>query len=108
MEALEQELMQDTSYSFKLQFQTHSEPSKNEILLDNHKKKTIIEGQDDYKEFFSPCEKIADLEFLEEETMPENIMNDIKQLLISVSQLQNKVDRGGSIKKINSANLGDG
>ena len=74
--------MGDTSYAFKISFSTLSK-SMNEILYDKHKKKTLVTGLDDYQEFFSPCEKVADLESIET-PMPKNILDDLKQLFISV------------------------
>lgn len=88
--------MNDTSYAFKISFSTQS-PGMNEIVYDKTKKKTLVDRNDDYQEFFSPCEKIADLESIEV-PMPKNILDDIKQLFISVSMLQNNGERV-SIKK---------
>ena len=65
LEVVEQELINsNTSDTFKISFSTHQPSANLEILVDDQKKKQIVQGYEDYLSFYSNCEKIADMDVL--------------------------------------------
>ena len=66
IEAVEQELLSNTSNSFKISFSTHQPHANLEVLVDDVRKKQFVHGYEESHEFFSTCERIADLSAIEE------------------------------------------
>ena len=56
--------MSNTSNALKLSFSTHLPLSNCEVLIDDRRRKQIYDQQDG-RQFYSPCETIADLSSLE-------------------------------------------
>jgi hypothetical protein len=64
-ESVEEALLSNTSSSFKISFSTHQPTANLEVLVDDVKKKQFVHGYEECYEFFSNCERIADLSAIE-------------------------------------------
>ena len=66
IESIEQEMLTNPSSSFKINFSTWQPLANCEVLIDDVQKKQFMQGFEETREFYSACERVADLSAIEQ------------------------------------------